>query len=150
MCKVLSNNHNSFWDTVQREKKHPFILITKIHNLKSFNLIFTKKYTDQLTIIRNDFINLELQCDMWKIIINCFLFYLQCPVTQIVLIWFSQKKYTDCLTIIRNSYLKFQEIWISCSQVTVRHVYNGPRDRWMDRRTFVYLSIGFVKILTGI
>ena len=49
------------------------------------------------------------------------------------------KKYTDHLTIIRNNFIKFHEIWISRSQVTVRHVYAGQTDGRTDgHRTFVY------------
>ena len=68
------------------KKKHTPVLVTKCRNSKSCNLIFTKKYTDHFTIIR-------------------------------------------------NNYVKFHEIWISRSQVTVRHVYAGQTD---GHRTFVY------------
>ena len=80
------------------KKKHTPVLVTKCRNSKSLNLIFTKKYTDHLTIIR-------------------------------------------------NNYIKFHEIWISRSQVTVRHVYAGQTDGTTDRRydgqtdghrTFIY------------
>ena len=91
MCKVLSNNQESFLRySATCEKKHTPVLVTKCHKSKSLNLIITKKYTDHLTIIRN----------------NC---------------------------------IKFHEIWISRSQVTVRHVYAGQTDRRTDgHRTFVY------------
>ena len=39
------------------------------------------------------------------------------------------------MTIIRNNYIKFHELWINRSQVTVRHVYAGQTDRQTDRRT---------------
>ena len=68
------------------EKKYTPNLVTKCRNSKSLNLIFTKKYTDHLTIIR-------------------------------------------------NNYIKFHEIWISLSQVTVQHVYAGQTDGQTDGRT---------------
>ena len=35
-------------------KNHTHVLLTKSRNSKSFNIIFTKKYTDRLTIIKNN------------------------------------------------------------------------------------------------
>ena len=37
------------------QKKHTPVLFTMCLNSKSFNPIFTKKYTDHLTIIRNNY-----------------------------------------------------------------------------------------------
>ena len=101
MCKVLSNNQEKFLRYgATCEKKHTPVLVTKCRNSKSFNLIFTKKYTDHLTIMR-------------------------------------------------NNYLKFHEIWISRSQVTVRHVYAGQTDGRTDTG-HLYTIIRTVKILTGV
>ena len=87
MFKVLSHNQELFLRYgATCEKKDTPVLVTKCRNSKSFNLIYTKKYTNHLIIIRN----------------NC---------------------------------IKFHEIWISCFQVTVRHVYAGQTD---GHRTFVY------------
>ena len=57
------------------------------------------------------------------------------------------KKYTDRLTTIRNNYVKFHEIWISGSQVTVL------KDRQTDGQTnagHLYTIIRPVKIVTGV
>ena len=56
MCKVLNNNHNSFLRYgATCEKNTPTVLVIKSRNSKSY-LIFTKTYTDRLTIIRNNYV----------------------------------------------------------------------------------------------
>ena len=65
MCEVLSNYHKSYLRYgATCEKKHTPVLVTKSCNSRSFNFIFTKKYTDHMTIIRNNFIKFQ---DIWMI-----------------------------------------------------------------------------------
>ena len=117
---------NSFWDTAWHVKKNSILSRIKFW-------IITKKYTDL-------WINIIKKCVKFKAIIRkrfwdtarhvknshpCFS-YKSCNSKSLNPIF--TKKYTDLLTIIRNNNVKFHEILISGSQVTVRHVDAGQTD----------------------
>ena len=115
MCVVLSNNRLLKY-MAWHVKKHTLVLVIKSCNSKSLNLIFTKKYTDRLTFIRNNYVYVSWNLDD---------------------MWFS----SYCVTCGRHTdHRRMMDIWI-LNYTSCKKTYK-PIKRWShDNKTFIITII---------